>query len=174
MKTCPYCGTGVDAGSSGSYYCGFCEMKGFLPSEDGARKDRYGMKEFIDHSDINKTTPELMTYHTGDLLRLLKVLREGRRDYFHHITTFKKAGNETDEFKQDEKEAGDEYENLTRKTWIVENILKDRIGYIPQRVTDQLLETVYNRVMQERNQKPMIIKKNEPSQELSKSNELSR
>jgi hypothetical protein len=27
MKTCPYCGSGVQAHHQQHYYCGFCEMK---------------------------------------------------------------------------------------------------------------------------------------------------
>lgn len=162
MNTCPYCGTGVAADQKGSYYCGFCNMKGFVPGEDGSRNERWKEKEFISNDDFNKTTPELMTYNTFNLLQLLKLLREERRSFFKHIAVFKKAGQETNEFKEIEVETGNEYENITRKTWVVENILRDRIGYVPERVTDQLLITVAKRMDQERNKKPMMIKKNSP------------
>lgn len=161
MNTCPYCGSGV-AAEDGIYFCGFCQMKGFQPSEDGTRQSRYQLKPYISHDDLKKTTPELMTYHTVDLLKVLKMLREERRSYFHLVSVFKKAGNETEEHRQSEKDTGNDYEEMTRKTWVVENILKDRIGYIPQRVTNQLLETVMQRSEQERNMKPMTIKKKEP------------
>lgn len=165
MKTCPYCGSGVEA-EEGKYYCGFCDMKGMLPTEDGERRSRYQVKQLLSMEDLNKSTPELMTYHTADILQLLKIAREERRAFFKQVSVFKKAGQETDQFRDLEKQTGDEYEGLTRKAFVLENILKDRIGYIPERVTDQLLATVYNRVEQERNLKPMIIKKKE--QEMSR------
>lgn len=163
MKTCPYCGSGV-AAEAGKYYCGYCDMKGNLPSEDGERRSRYQVKPMLSlsHDDLKKSTPELMNYHTADILHLLKVAREERRAFFKQVSVFKKAGQETEQFKEVEKQTGDDYEDLTRKTWVLENILKDRIGYIPERVTDQLLATVYGRVEQERNLKPMSIKKKEP------------
>lgn len=160
MKTCPYCGSSVAGNGSGMYYCGFCDMKGITPVEDGKRESRFQIKPFISHDDLKKSTPELMTYNTVDLLKLLKLGREERRQYFGHVTTFKRAGNETDQFKAVEVQTGNDYEAITRKVWVIENILKERIGYIPNRVTDQLLMTVQSRVDSERNLKPMTIKKN--------------
>lgn len=158
MKTCPYCASELQAAAD-LYYCSFCCMKGMTPAEDGGRRSRYTMKFSIGHEDLEKTTPELMLYHTFDLLRLLKFLRDERRSYYHNIKTLRKAGEMTEEFKQLEQEVGGTYEQLTRKTWIVENILKDRIGYIPQKVTDQLLATVEERAEHERNHKLMVIRK---------------
>lgn len=158
MKTCPYCASELIKEEK-LYYCDFCFMKGITPAEDGERKSRYRSKFSIDHEDVNKTTPELMLYHTFDLLRLLKFLRDERRAYYHNIMTFRKAGLETAEFKEIEKETGDQYERLTKKCWIVENLLKDRVGYIPSKVTDQLLATVEMRMEEERNHKPMKIGK---------------
>lgn len=167
MKTCPYCGSGVQL-DSGSYYCDFCVMSGITPVEDGARISGYRRRDSIDHDDIKKTTPELMIYHTFDLLRLLKLLREEKRAYFKHLTTFKRASNETDEFKEIEIQTGNDYEEIKRKTFIVENIIKERMGYIPQVVSNRLLLTVYERIEEERNLKPMIIKKSNPEQTLER------
>ncbi|MED1205608.1 hypothetical protein [Heyndrickxia acidicola] len=160
MKTCPYCGSGVSE-KAGVAYCGFCSMKGFQPVEEGQRQSRYEKKKIIDHDDIKKSTPELMTYHTVDLLKLLKLLREERRAFFSQLSMIKKGASQLPEYKPLEVQTGNDYENLTRKTWIVENILNDRIGYIPNKITDQLLLTISNRMENDRNRKPMIIKKNQ-------------
>jgi hypothetical protein len=56
-------------------------------------------------------------------------------------------------------DTGNDYENLTRKSWIVENILNDRIGCIPNKITDQLILTVSKRMENDKNRKPMLIKK---------------
>lgn len=157
MKTCPYCASEVEVFNKMKFYCGFCDMA-VVPNEDGNRVSRYKRKPFIDLKDSNLSTPELMLYHTFDLLHLLQLLRAERRSYFGHVTTFKKASNETDQFKEVEAEAGNEYEKITRKVWIVENLLIERLGYIPERISNELLETVLGRI-EKSAKKAMIIKK---------------
>lgn len=148
MAACPYCGSNVNAG-----VCGFCDMKVNMIKE-------FEMKPYISHDDLHKTTPELMTYHTADLLKLLKLGREERREFYKQLTVFKKAGNETEQFRDIEKQTGNDYEYITRKTRVIEKLLKDRIGYTPNRVTDQLLSTVIGRVEQEKlKERPEIVKK---------------
>lgn len=159
MLTCPYCATEVQKISKG-FYCSFCQMTGMTPTQNGERRSRYKMKDMITTDDLKKTTPELMTYHTFDLKLILKMLREQKRDFFTHITTFKRAGNETDEFREIEKETGDEYEKIKRKTWAVENILMDRVGYIPIKVSQDLLMSDLERI-EKTTGKQMNIKKSE-------------
>jgi seryl-tRNA synthetase len=98
---------------------------------------------------LHKTTSKLMTYHTSDLLKLLRLLREERRAFYTQLSTIKKGASEMPEYKPLAVDTGNDYENLTRKSWIVENILNDRIGYIPNKITDQLLLTVSKRMENE-------------------------
>lgn len=155
---CPYCGTNIEMDIemdvAGIYYCDYCVMNVSIEN------NQYQIRDFITEEDYKKTTPEIMTYHTFDLLKMLKLLREERRFYFKYLATFKKAGNETNEFKDMEKQTGDTYEYVTRKTRVVEKILKDRMGYAPDKVTDKLLANYIARIEQDQSKiKSMINNK---------------
>ncbi|WP_368502801.1 hypothetical protein AB3N04_00250 (plasmid) [Alkalihalophilus sp. As8PL] len=53
-----------------------------------------------------------------------------------------------------------EYEQATRKVWSIENKIKDRIGYYPQKITEPFLASYLERI--ERSEvKPMKIYKKE-------------
>jgi hypothetical protein len=168
MKCCPYCASELRNDSNRVMYepfyiCDFCQLEDVEPVEQGKRRSQYTRKQFVELSDADLSTPHLMEFHTFDLLMLLKLLREERRAHFNYIRTFKMAGNETEDFRDIERETGDEYERITRKVWVVENILIDRIGYIPQRVSNELLGTVLDRIEQT-TKKAMIINKGENKQ----------
>lgn len=158
-KSCPYCSNDVtDKMNSDKADCSFCEME-VTPTFDGKRAEQ--TKAFtldITKADMELPTRELMGWNTLNLMQLLKMLREERRDFYNHMRIFKKAGNQTDQFKGMEEQSGDHYEILTMKTWAVENILRNRIGYIPRKVTQNLLENLYCRMSEERNFKPMVIR----------------
>lgn len=139
MNSCPYCGSKVEMMPRNMFYCEFCCLQGDLPSEDGKRLRRKELKHLITLEDAKKSTPELMAYHVFDLLKLLKLLRDERRKHYTTLKVFIEVGNSTDEYKGYEDQAGQGYEWQSRKTWIVENILRDKIGYIPKSVTNKLL-----------------------------------
>ena len=72
MKTCPYCGSPVAKENESNYHeCEFCMIKIKDAEEDGSRKT-VPFRETADEEDLYKTTPELMTFHTYELLCLLK------------------------------------------------------------------------------------------------------
>jgi hypothetical protein len=50
-----------------------------------------------------------------------------------------------------------EYENATRKVWVIENIIKDRIGYFPKKVTEEFLSIFLKRI-EESEIKPMLFR----------------
>ncbi|USK87522.1 hypothetical protein [Peribacillus asahii] len=72
---------------------------------------------------MDKTTPEIMKLSTFELLYLLKVIRKERRDMYRHMNSFYKAGEQesTDEFKEYERIAGQNYMYYTKKVFVVEN-----------------------------------------------------
>ena len=93
--------------------------------------------------------------HPLDLLQLLKLLREQRRTHFTTLKVFKEAGSE---YKEYEEQAGQGYEWQTRKTWIVENILRDKIGYIPKMINDKVLQTWLDRMDFDNERGPMTFR----------------
>ncbi|USK72627.1 hypothetical protein [Peribacillus asahii] len=165
-STCSYCGSSIATpfGKPDKVYCGFCEM--FVePSKDGERIERHEKVEFIGYEHIRMNTPQLMGLQTKTLLHLLKFMREERRAYFDTMRTLKKASSELPEFKEGEKMSADEYEMITRKCFVVETILKDRMGYIPKKITENLLLNFEARCRDPYNEKTMNIKKPEKEQE---------
>ena len=145
-------------------YCGLCEM--FVqPSTDGKRLDRFEKVEFIGYDQVRMKTPQLMELHTKSLLELLKYMREERRNYFSTMATMKKVSSKIPEYKEGERMSADEYEMMTRKCFVVESILNERMGYIPKKVTEALILNYDKRVQDPYNEKAMVIKKPEIEKE---------
>ena len=51
-----------------------------------------------------------------------------------------------------------DYEDATRKVWVIENIIKERIGYFPPKVTEEFLSKYLYRIKKSQ-QKNMFINK---------------
>jgi hypothetical protein len=99
------------------------------------------VREFVADHYIHKNTPELMNFSTYELLYLLKFIRKERRDMYHHMKTFHRAGEQegTEKYKEMEKETGKDYIYLSKKMFVVENIIRQRLGYVPVRITETYL-----------------------------------
>jgi hypothetical protein len=144
------------------------------PSMDGKRLDRFEKVEFIGYDQVRMNTPQLMELHTKSLLELLKFMREERRNYFSTMATMKKASSELPEYKPVERMSADEYEMMTRKCFVVESILNERMGYIPKKITENLLINYEARCQDPYNQKVMSIKKPEIEKERGVERGISR
>lgn len=156
--TCPYCGSDLE--QLQGYYCDFCVMN--IP-ETMLMKNHERLpvrvRDFALEIHLEKTTPELMTLSTFELLSLLKYARSERTSSYHLMNTFYKARKQlqTNDFVESEKYSGKDYEKITRKMFVLENIIRQRLGYVPYRITDTYLEN-YLAQMQKEKQKPMIIR----------------
>lgn len=157
MKTCPYCGSVVEIRSGA--YCGFCDM--ILPQEllqeEGKRKQFTVNQASVSIDLAEMSTPELMTRKTYELLILLRHLRQKRSDSFNLMRILKKANAQADEFQEAASSSGKDYEWWTRKMWICENIIRDRMNYVPSRITDDYLINLEKQIT-ESNNKNMIVK----------------
>ena len=140
MKTCPYCGSKIEKINQDYYYCDFCSMKldERIVKENHERLD-VRFRDFAFASYIDKTTPEIMTLSTFELLYLLKMIRKERNDMYHYMHVFRRAGEESNEFIEAEKESGGDYLYFTKKAFVVENIIRTRLGYVPERITENYL-----------------------------------
>ncbi|MCQ6281109.1 hypothetical protein [Bacillus sp. EB600] len=159
MKTCPYCGTNIERMDRQHYYCDFCCMKldARIVKENHERLD-VRFREFALAAHIDKTTPEIMTLSTFELLCLLKMIRQERNDMYHHMHVFRRAGDAgSNDFKKVEKESGRDYIYFTKKAFIVENIIRSRLGFVPRRITEKYL-TKYLENIQNDKKGPMIIR----------------
>lgn len=160
MKTCPYCGSNVEKMNQHQYYCDFCEMQldAISVKENSERLD-VRVREFAADHYIDKTTPELMIFSTFELLYLLKSIRKERSDMYHHMHVFHRAGEQenTNEFKELENETGNDYMYLSKKMFVVENIIRQRLGYVPTRITENYLVKYLENIKNDK-KRPMIIR----------------
>lgn len=156
--TCPYCGSEVV--QLKDYYCDFCIMN--IP-ETMVMKNHERLpvriREFALDIHLEKTTPELMTLSTFELLNLLKYARSERTSLYHEMNVFYKAGKQlkSNEYVEAEKYSGQEYKKITKKMFVLENIICQRLGYVPHRITDTYLENYLTQI-QKSKRNPMIIR----------------
>lgn len=157
--TCPYCGSIINAPfmKDDLSYCEFCNDYVHC-SEDGKRKSRYNIR-IIDYEFMNMDLPELKELHLVNLLEALRIARKDRQSYFGNMSVIKKAAKQSAEFKIHSVTAGNEYERVTKKVRQIENIILDRMGYIPAKVTDELIIKVREKCEDPKNQTIMKIKK---------------
>jgi hypothetical protein len=166
MKTCAYCGSSIEIMDRNYCYCSFCVMK--LKYEDVQENGK--RKNFLPDSqpslsDLNKSTPELMELTTVELLCLLKFARKERTDIYKRRYTFIRAMKEgAEEFSEAEQYTFSEYEKMTRKCFVLENIIRERIGYYPSKLTDSYIQNLAAK-MEESLRKDMIIQKPKPIKE---------
>lgn len=131
---CPYCKTEND---KSEIRCAFCESE--LTSK------RFQVKPFIAFDGFKKYS-ELNTYHTYDLLKLLKDVRKERSKAFQLLSMTLKLSNNI-EIPDDMKSVSeDDYKRFTAYMYLIEEILIDRIGYKPKRIDDKLLTAWASRI----------------------------
>jgi hypothetical protein len=159
MKTCPYCGSHIERMDHQYYYCDFCCMNIDIRivKENCERLD-VRFRDFVLAAQIDKTTPEIMTLSTFELLYLLKMIRKERNDMYHYMHVFRRAGEESNDFKEAEKESGQDYMYFTKKAFVVENIIRTRLGYVPERITENYLVNYLQNIKNDKKTGPMIIR----------------
>ncbi len=107
------------------------------------RKSSYFLRGSVDWVDANKSTKDLMEYHTFDLLLLLRFCRQERRSTYNLMSFVGRFRFENKENAESYKEAYRQYDYWTKKVRIAESLIKSRIGTIPKAVTNQLIEKYY-------------------------------
>ncbi|MBT2688388.1 hypothetical protein J7I93_09360 [Bacillus sp. ISL-47] len=159
MKTCAYCGSTVKKMDLCDYYCSFCTMKLKLADvlEYGKRKNLMPASQ-PSLSDLDKSTSELMCFSTIELLFLLKFARKDRADIYKQRFIIIQAMKEGEgSFTEAEQYTFREYEKATRKCFVLENLLRERIGYYPAKLTDSYIQSLASR-MKDSTKKDMVIR----------------
>lgn len=129
LQICTYCKT---ENKESEIRCTFCEAD--------LTFSRPKTMRFVELSDAYKPYPVLNSYHTFDLLQLLRLVRRSRTDAYNSLRITLKASNEMEVPEELKNASEDEYKRSTAYMNIIEQILIDRIGYKPQRIDDKLLE----------------------------------
>lgn len=158
MNTCPYCGSKVESFGK-KFSCLFCEMildKNDL-QQNGKRKELIPASQPA-YEDLQRSTSELMKMNIVELLFLLKFARAERSLIYGQRRTILQAMNDgAEEFKEGEQYTFKEYEHLTRKCFVLENLIRERIGYIPAKLTEDYIQNFVDR-MSESAKKEMRIR----------------
>lgn len=109
-----------------------------------------------------------MRLTTIELLYLLKFARKERSTTYHQRYTFIQAMKQgASEFKEGEQYTFSEYEHWTRKCFVLENLIRKRIGYYPSKITDSYIENLAVK-MEESTKKDMVIQQPKPIKNFQK------
>lgn len=134
---CSYCGTeGLEDSC-----CSFCGVS--------LNIKRPKLKEFVVLEDVEKSFNELASFHTYDLLVLLRLVRKERTKAYDLMLTLKKAGKSPQIDQAMVSYSEEQYGLYTKRMKVIEGILIDRMGYKPQRVDDKLLAKLAERLRKE-------------------------
>ncbi|MBD3861124.1 hypothetical protein IEE86_15425 [Bacillus sp. 28A-2] len=150
-NTCPYCGTNLKMEKE-FFFCHFCDMNLKIEQiqKDGERIQVKNRE--ITSAYLHMTTPELMTFSTWELILLLREARKIR-------TSLYKRNFESKIHKETQK--GDEllqsYKLSTKKMYVIENILKVRLGYIPSNLSESFLNKYQKNIEKPKNTSRMQI-----------------
>lgn len=133
---CSYCKTETQNQDT----CDFCKAD--------LNRNRPKLNPELDESEAEYSQPQLLELHTYDLMLLLRHIRAERTEMYKIMQNVRKA---PDEAKSDDYDTLNEYgqENyraLTARKNVIEQILVDRMGYIPQRVDNKLLEALKRKI----------------------------
>ena len=145
MNTCKYCSSklsfvGQDkVKKQNHFYCGLCDLT-FSQKDicvDRARKPL--VPECIDElAYINKSTKELLKDDTITLLHYLKTCRAEWYKMFELLNELYDKRNETN-VKEAYRNLHSEYESTTKKRFILENILAERLATVPEKITNNYI-----------------------------------
>ncbi|PFO12711.1 hypothetical protein COJ70_24390 [Priestia megaterium] len=102
---------------------------------------------------------DLKALHLVNLLEAFKVDRKERQSYFGNMSVIKKVATQSVEFKDYSVTVGNEYERATKKVRQLENIILDRMDYIPSRISDELVIKVREKCEDPKNKTTLKIKK---------------
>ncbi|WP_253206789.1 hypothetical protein [Bacillus toyonensis] len=164
---CPYCATPIQVDKNGvvQEICEFCgghmreQQTGVLQlCQNGERFEFRKLQQqlFLEH--IEQSVEELKQYHTYDLYLLLKEVREARSQTYYGLQLLNKASKTESTLQATADETGGEYEYYTRKAWVIENILLERQGFFPEKITARVLQYMWEQIKKSK-KKPMKISK---------------
>ena len=167
IVNCPYCATSIQVDKNGvvQEICEFCgghmreKQTGMLQiCQNGERFEFTTMQQHIFLEHINQSVGELKQYHTYDLYLLLKEVREARSQTYYGLQLLNKASKTEKKLQVTANETGGEYEYYTRKAWVIENILLERQGFFPEKITARVLQYMEEQI-QKSKKKTMKISK---------------
>ncbi|CAM4307587.1 hypothetical protein P4H94_23480 [Paenibacillus macerans] len=98
--------------------------------DDGKRRD-IPIEEVVFLAAAKQSTSELLKKDSYFLTVLLQLVRQERKLTYNLLRVINKGAALQPGFEEGQREVGKTYQYWTRKAWIIENILRDRVGYYP-------------------------------------------
>ncbi|MED0952740.1 hypothetical protein P4T70_32490 [Bacillus mobilis] len=166
---CPFCGSEAKFNKNGILAVAECEFCGAaltdpdtgypkLWNEGEGRYNFHNIKANMFLELAEQSVQILRTYHTYDLYLLLKEVRNERASMYHGLHIFNKASDQEDGFKEVADVQGKDYEYWTRRMFVIENILRERQGWFPERIDAKFLSGVEDKI-RKCLKKNMVIRK---------------
>lgn len=145
MNTCKYCGQRLKTNNSIEdlpFYCSFCDMK-FTAKEVCLDRQRITViPECLEHTAIYQTTQQFLERDTITLYHVLKEIRSMWYDLKILLEKIKKQINGDKKLSEQLNDMLQEFRLLTKKKFVVENIILERTGFLPERITELFLDQV--------------------------------
>lgn len=169
MITCKYCGQELkfigEVEQEHYFDCSFCEMTFPLSETSAGRKRKMSVPEYIDTLSHYATTEEILECNTITLYYTLKDIRA----FWYYLKTMLEkskvvlADNQLP--KANEGEAGmdqviqdllKEFRTISKKKFVIENVILERTGFLPEKITEEFLSDIYDQG-KTASQKPMYV-----------------
>jgi hypothetical protein len=152
MITCKYCGQELQfVGETDQiqyFNCTFCDMIFPLSETSVDRKRKMSVPEYIDDMAIYQSTKD---YLKRDTITLYHVLKEIRKHWYSIKTLLEKMKIHYEEGhlpkpKEEDQEVvknlKKEFIDITKKKFVVENIILERTGFLPEKITEEFLSNI--------------------------------
>lgn len=149
---CDFCGADLRDESTGCLR---------LINKDGERFKFKKMKVNIFEEHAKQSVPVLKTYHTFDLYVLLREVREVRQLMYKGYEVLQKASELDTSYKGFAKQEIEKFTEWTKRMYVIENILLERQGYFPNKVTDKVLQYMWEQMKSSKKSKMFILKNND-------------
>ena len=163
MITCKYCGTELDfigeKESKQFFHCNYCDISFEKQETCYDRKRKASVPPHYD-SNYYQPTNQLLKLNTVELFHLLS---DCRKDWFTNYSTLqslKKLKNDdpskTKQVDEMYKPLNHEYIKMSKQKFIIENILLEKAGFLPEKITNEFLSMLVEEGTKS-SQKPMYI-----------------
>lgn len=173
IVTCKYCGQELkfigEHQDTLYFSCSYCDIEFELKETSSDRKRKMSVPEVYDGNYYNLTTKDFLQ---RDTITLFLYLKDIRADWFTQKSTLEglqkmmgKGSSQYDSVNLNKptmvddrmlKELKNNYIQLTKKKFVVENIILERTGFLPEKLTEDFLSDIIDQG-RKASSKPMFV-----------------
>lgn len=170
MVTCKYCGQELQflgARDNETYFnCTFCDLVFPLSETSVDRKRKKSVPEYLESHSIYQSTSQFLERDTITLYHVLQEIRafwysnkkllENLKVQYSENALPNPASSDDEDIDDLRKQLKHEFIILTKKKFVVENIILERTGFLPDKITDDFLGSIIDQG-REASKKPMYV-----------------